>query len=211
MQSTLAPAFASGFALGATLIIAIGAQNALVLRHGLRRQHVLAVTTICFAVDLLLIILGVVGLGRLIAAWPWLARTAAWGGAAFLAWYGLRSAMAAIRPGTLSAGAGNPAPALSRTILAALAVSLLNPHVYLDTVILIGGIAAQYEEAPRRLFGAGAALASLIWFYGLGFGARLLAPVFASTKAWRLLDLTIAVIMWSIAAGLILSQLRQIG
>ncbi len=211
MQPTLAPPFASGFAIGATLIIAIGAQNALVLRHGLRRHHVMTVTTICFAVDLLLIVVGVVGLGRLIAAWPSLTSIAAWGGAAFLAWYGLRAAKAAIRPGILIAGTEEPAPAYGRTILATLAVSLLNPHVYLDTVILIGGIAAQYDEAPRRLFGAGAALASLIWFYSLGFGARLLAPLFASTLAWRLLDLTIAVVMWSIAAGLILSQLRPTG
>ncbi len=209
MQTIQTAPFVNGFALGASLIIAIGAQNALVLRHGLRRHHVMVVTTICFAVDLGLIILGVAGFGSLIATWPSVTQIAAWGGAAFLTWYGLRSALAAIHPSTLSAGSQRSAPALGRTALATLAVSLLNPHVYLDTVILIGGIAAQYEPVPRRSFGAGAALASLIWFYGLGFGARLLAPLFAKPTAWRILDLAIAVVMWSIALGLTLGQLAS--
>ncbi len=204
---TLAAPFLNGLVLGAGLIIAIGAQNALVLRHGLRRQHVGVVTTICFVVDLLLILLGVAGFGSLIALWPTLTEAAAWGGAAFLSWYGLRAAIAAIRPGTLEAGAQHAAPALKHTVIATLAVSLLNPHVYLDTVILIGSIAAQYDEAPRRLFGAGAAFASFIWFYALGFGARFLGPLFAKPIAWRLLDLLIAAAMWSIAVGLIRGQL----
>ena len=204
---TSAAPFINGVVLGGGLIIAIGAQNALVLRHGLRRQHVGAVTTICFVVDLLLIILGVAGFGGLIALWPTLTDAAAWGGAAFLAWYGLRAAIAAIRPGILDADSAQPALALKHTVIATLAVSLLNPHVYLDTVILIGSIAAQYDGAPRRLFGAGAVLASFIWFYGLGFGARLLAPLFAKPIAWRVLDLLIAAAMWSIAISLVRSQL----
>ncbi|MHA1572218.1 MAG: LysE/ArgO family amino acid transporter [Alphaproteobacteria bacterium] len=199
--------FISGVVLGAGLIIAIGAQNALVLRHGLRRQHVGVVTTICVVVDLLLILLGVAGFGSLIALWPKLTVVAAWGGVAFLSWYGLRAALAAIRPGSLNAGSQQPEPALKHTVIATLAVSLLNPHVYLDTVILIGSIAAQYDDAPRRLFGAGAAFASFVWFYSLGFGARMLAPLFAKPIAWRLLDMLIAAAMWSIAISLIRSQL----
>jgi L-lysine exporter family protein LysE/ArgO len=189
-------AFAAGMGLGGSLIIAIGAQNAFVLRKGLRREQVFTVTTICFLADTLLIALGAGGFAELVSMVPWLSSAAAWGGAAFLLVYGARAFLAALKPGSLKASA-----------IATLAISLLNPHVYLDTVILIGGLAAQYQPTDRLGFAIGAVTASFVWFYGLGFGARRLAPFFARPAAWRLLDGFICIVMWSIAVSLIRSQL----
>ncbi len=198
-----------GLGLGASLIIAIGAQNAYVLRQGLRRQHVFAVASLCFLIDALLIALGAGGFASLLRAFPSLPGIAAWGGAAFLAAYSLRSFHAALKPGRLTASEGeDPGSSLQAAILTALALSLLNPHVYLDTVILLGGIAAQYAGQERLAFALGAMLASGLWFYGLGYGAKALAPFFASPKAWRLLDAFVGCVMAAIAAGLVASQLR---
>jgi L-lysine exporter family protein LysE/ArgO len=206
-----APAFVSGLGLGASLIIAIGAQNAFVLRQGLRREHVTAVVAVCVLVDWVLIAAGSLGFGSLVRAFPLVTALAAWGGALFLFGYGAMSLRSAVHPAALSAETDGASPALTTTktaVLAALAVSLLNPHVYLDTVVLLGSVAAQYEGVLRASFTAGAWVASLAWFSALGFGARLLAPVFERPSAWRVLDVGIGLIMWWIAIGLVLGQLR---
>lgn len=196
------PAFFSGFALSLTLILAIGAQNAFVLRHGLRREHVFAICLLCGASDAALIAAGVAGMGALVTEVAWMGETLRWGGAAFLLWYGARSFRAAWRGGeALEAGKGQAAP-LSTTLLTLLALTWLNPHVYLDTVVLIGSISAQYED--RLSFGIGAVLASFTFFFALGYGARLLAPLFAKPISWRILDALIGCTMWAIALTLVL-------
>jgi L-lysine exporter family protein LysE/ArgO len=178
-----------------------------VLRQGLRREHVFAVASVCVLCDALLIALGVAGFGALVARSPVLTAVAAWGGALFLFGYGLRAFRAAFRGGTLEAG---PARALPRraALLGALAVSLLNPHVYLDTVVLLGGVSSQFIGEARALFGLGAVTASCLWFYSLAFGALRLGPLFRRPLAWRVLDTAIGVVMWSIAASLVLGALR---
>jgi L-lysine exporter family protein LysE/ArgO len=203
-------AAAAGFAIGAGLIVAIGAQNAFVLRQGLRRDHTLAVVVTCIACDVTLITLGAFGFGSVVARFPAVTAIAAWGGAAYLAVHGALSLRSAIHPETLSGDGAAPSRALTTAsaIGATLAVSLLNPHVYLDTVVLLGSIAAQYPAALRPWFAGGAACASVAWFSALGFGARLLAPLFGRPVAWRVLDVLIAGVMWWIAASLMLSQLR---
>jgi len=198
-----------GLGLGASLIIAIGAQNAYVLRQGLLRQHVFAVAGLCFLIDCSLIALGAGGFASLLRAVPSLPDIAAWGGAAFLAFYSLRAFAAALRPETLSAADGAAgASGLKAALFTTLALSLLNPHVYLDTVILLGGIAAQYPNDQRLAFTLGAMLASGLWFYGLGYGARQLAPIFASPRAWRVLDGFVGCVMAALAAGLVIGQLK---
>jgi len=212
MFATLTAAL-EGLGLGASLIIAIGAQNAYVLRQGLQRQHVLAVASLCFLIDCVLIALGAGGFASLLRSFPSLPGIAAWGGAAFLSFYSLRTFAAALHPGRLTAengaggnGTGNGGSAKA-ALLTALAISLLNPHVYLDTVILLGGLAAQYPGGERLAFALGAMLASGLWFYGLGFGARQLAPVFASPRAWRLLDAFVGCVMAALAISLVAGQL----
>ena len=207
-------AFAAGLGIGASLIIAIGAQNAFVLRQGLSRSYVAAVVAVCVGCDWMLISLGALGFGSLVRAFPPVTSVAAWGGALFLSGYGALSFRSAIHPRVLKAaeasGGGGPA-GLSSTgaaVAATLAVSLLNPHVYLDTVVLLGSVAAQYAGVARAWFALGAGVASAVWFSGLGFGARLLAPVFERPIAWRVLDALIGIVMWWIAATLVLGQLR---
>ena len=199
---------AAGFALGASLIVAIGAQNAFVLRQGLQRDHVASVVLTCIACDAVLIVLGAVGFGALVARLPAVTAIAAWGGAAFLLFFGIRSLLSAIRPGALVAsGAEGGFPTTIAAVAATLAISLLNPHVYLDTVVLLGSVAAQYPPTVRVWFAAGAIGASVLWFCALGFGARLFAPLFRSPVAWRVLDLAIAAIMFSIAVSLVAGQI----
>jgi L-lysine exporter family protein LysE/ArgO len=203
-------AFLAGLGLGASLIIAVGAQNAFVLRQGLLRSHALAVAALCVAIDWSLIVIGALGFGALVGRFPALTSVAAWGGAAFLLVYGALAFRSAVRPGSLLAE--NPADArdpgtLSGAVTTTLAVSLLNPHVYLDTVVLLGGVAAQYAPAQRAAFVLGACTASAVWFFGLALGARMLTPVFEREVAWRVLDVVIGCIMWWIAAGLVLGQL----
>lgn len=194
-------AASEGFLLGFSLILAIGSQNAFVLRQGIRRQHVLLIVTICAVSDALLIGAGVLGLGALIRTWPALVFWATLGGVAFLATYGLLAFRRALKPGRLVAADGE-AMSWRVAALATLAFTLLNPHVYLDTVILLGGISARYPVDSRMFFWAGGALASFTFFFALGFGARLLAPFFARPSAWRILDGVIALVMWGIAARL---------
>ncbi len=196
-------ALATGFGVGGGLIVAIGAQNAFVLRMGLLRVHVLPVVLFCALSDALLITVAAAGLGGVIAGLPWLQTGAAVGGAAFLGWYGLRSAKAALKPGRLDAAAGDATISLKAALATVAAFTWLNPHVYLDTVVLLGSIAAQYPTDHRVAFASGAVMASLIWFPAIGYGARLLAPLFRNPAAWRVLDSLIAVIMWAIAISLI--------
>ncbi|WP_193368528.1 LysE/ArgO family amino acid transporter [Pelagibius marinus] len=203
-----ASAALEGFGLGAGLIIAIGAQNAYVLRQGLRRQHVFAVAGLCFLIDCALIAVGAGGFASLLHAFPNLPRIAAWGGAIFLAGYSLRAFAAALHPGSLKAEGAAPGGAgLRAALVTALALSLLNPHVYLDTVVLLGGLAAQYPGKERLAFALGAMAASGLWFYGLGYGARQLAPLFARPAAWRLLDGFVGCVMAALAVSLVISQL----
>jgi L-lysine exporter family protein LysE/ArgO len=201
---TVAPwtAASTGFALGLTLIVAIGAQNAFVLRQGLRREHVGAIVAFCAAADAVLMLAGIAGLATVLGHQPMLAAVLTAGGALFLAVYGLRALARARRGGALDAATGS-APLSRRAALAQTAAfTLLNPHVYLDTVLLVGSVGAQMGEA-RWWFATGAATASLAWFTALGYGARLLAPVFARPRAWQVLDALIGLTMLGIAALLL--------
>ncbi len=194
-------AYGRGLGLGASLIVAIGAQNAFVLRQGLKREGRLTVALVCAGCDAVLIACGAAGFGSLLARRPWLVQGALWLGAAFLVWYGFCAFRRAWRPATVEQ-AQTPGSTGSLA-LSALALSLLNPHVYLDTVVLVGGLSAQYAGAGRVWFAAGAMSASLVWFFGLAYGAALLVPLFRRPATWRVLDTLIGVIMWSIALSLV--------
>jgi L-lysine exporter family protein LysE/ArgO len=195
-----AEAAATGFALGATLIIAIGAQNAFVLRQGLKREHVGLVVAFCAAADALLMTAGVLGTGRVLAAAPQLSAALAAAGALFLLVYGVRALQRAWRPGRLVAGAAERALPRLAVLAQAAAFTLLNPHVYLDTMVLVGAIGSQQEAAMRPAFLLGACSASASWFAALGYGARWLAPWFARPLAWRWLDTLIGLTMLALAA-----------
>lgn len=199
----MADAAVLGFLTGLTLIAAIGAQNAFVLRQGIRGEHVVVVAGVCATADVVLIAAGIAGVGALITAHPQALTVARFGGAAFLIGYGLLAARRALRPATLTPAAAGPAQ-LAPVILTCLALTFLNPHVYLDTVILLGTLANQQGDA-RWFFGGGAALASTVWFFGLGFGARRVAGVFATATTWRILDAVIAVTMIALGISLALT------
>lgn len=193
----------TGFATLFALILAIGAQNAFVLRQGLARQHVFWVCMVCALSDAVLITIGIAGTGTIAHSIPVLIDVLMWGGAVFLIAYGALSFGRAMRPERLEA-AQESAPTLRASIVTCLALTWLNPHVYLDTVALAGAISTQYETVALKFaFGLGATSASFVFFFSLGYGARLLAPIFAKPRAWAILDLIIAAIMWSIAASLI--------
>lgn len=196
-------AFLPGFLLGASLIVAIGAQNAFVLRQGLRREHVFAVALVCALSDAALIAAGVAGFGALIAAALWLAPVMRFGGAAFLAGYGLRSLWSAWKAQGALNPSGDDGKSLSATVLTCLAFTWLNPHVYLDTVMLLGSVSTRYGE-QRAWFAAGAIASSFLFFFSLAYGARLLRPLFANPKAWRILDIVIGITMLALAAKLVL-------
>lgn len=198
-----APVYFTGFAMGLSLIVAIGAQNAFLLRQGLRNEHVLPLVLICAVSDLILIFAGVMGFGKITQMLPWLDPVMRYAGAAFLIWYGFKSLKRALRSNealTISASA-EKAP-LGKTILACLAITWLNPHVYLDTVVLLGTISTHFKGA-EFWFAAGAATGSFLFFFALGYGAILLRPVFARPLSWRVLDGGIAAIMGSIAVTLV--------
>jgi L-lysine exporter family protein LysE/ArgO len=192
-----------GFVTGLSLIVAIGAQNAFVLRQGIRNEHVLPVVILCAVSDLVLIVAGVAGVGALVTAHPQLMTIARYGGAAFLLGYGLMAARRALQPAVMTPGDAGPAR-LPAVLLTCLALTFLNPHVYLDTVVLLGTLASQQGDGRWR-FGAGAALASLVWFFGLGFGARQLAGLFAKPVTWRILDGVIALTMIALSVSLALT------
>lgn len=185
------------------LIVAIGAQNAFVLRQGLRREHVASVVVFCAVADALLIAAGVLGMAQALGNSPGVARALAAAGACFLAAYGWRALQRARRPNALTAGDSGSALSRGAALAQAAAFTLLNPHVYLDTVLLVGSIGAQQPAGLRGWFIAGASTASALWFGSLGFGARWLAPWFARPRAWQVLDGLIGVTMWVLAALLV--------
>ena len=222
--------FFAGLGLGLSLIIAIGAQNVFVLRQGLRREHVLPVVLICALSDAVLIAAGVAGLGLLVEQAPWLVVIARWTGAIFLVAYGLMAArrawrgedqgLVAVTPAGRTAGEGHPdvhvstpssaatrtATRVAPTVATVLALTWLNPHVYLDTVLMLGSVASTHGDA-RWVFAAGAMLASFLWFFGLGFGARHLGRWLSTPRAWRVLDALIAVVMITLGVNLVLPVL----
>ncbi|MFI1717601.1 LysE/ArgO family amino acid transporter [Streptomyces litmocidini] len=204
MNSTIAAAVLAGFGTGLSLIVAIGAQNAFVLRQGVRRHAVLAVVAICAVSDAVLIALGVAGVGAVVTAWPAMLTAVGLAGGAFLLCYGFLAARRVLRPDPTAAltGGGPDAGSARRAVLTCLAMTWLNPHVYLDTVLLLGSLASDRGDL-RWAFGAGAALASLGWFFALGFGARLLSGVLSRPRAWRVLDGLVAVTMLAMGAMLV--------
>jgi L-lysine exporter family protein LysE/ArgO len=190
----------AGFVASIALIVAIGAQNAFVLRQGLRREHVLPVVLICALSDAMLIAAGIGGLGAVVTARPATVTVIRWVGAAFLLGYAVLAARRALRPSALKPADRAPAT-LSATLLTCLALTYLNPHVYLDTVLLLGSVAQRHPH--RWLFGVGAVAASVLWFTALGAGASRLAPVLARPAAWRVLDGVIAAVMVGVAVTLL--------
>jgi L-lysine exporter family protein LysE/ArgO len=202
--------FSQGMALGLGLIVAIGSQNAFVLRQGLRREHVGSVVLFCAVADALLIAAGVWGMAQALGESPQLARALALAGAAFLALYGWRALRRARQSHQLQAAGGMASLGRSAALAQAAAFTLLNPHVYLDTVLLVGSIGAQQPAPLQAWFIAGAGSASALWFSTLGFGARWLAPLFARPVAWRLLDALIGVTMFVLAAMLVRHALGSV-
>ncbi|MEU6701946.1 MULTISPECIES: LysE family transporter [Pseudonocardia] len=191
-----------GFGTGLSLIAAIGAQNAFVLRQGLRREHVPAVVSFCVLADLLLVTAAVAGVGLVLGEVPGLAEAVRWGGVAYLAGYGLLALRRALRPGVLTTDRTGAARPLAPVLGTAAALTFLNPHMLLDLLVL-GSLAAAHGDG-RWAFAAGVVAASLLWFAGLGFGASRLAGLFARPSAWRVLDGAVAVVMLGLAAGLAL-------
>ncbi|MCT2042970.1 LysE/ArgO family amino acid transporter [Pseudoclavibacter alba] len=195
------PLLLSGTLTGLALIVAIGAQNAFLLRQGIRREHLLEVVLVCILGDVLLITAGTAGIGIIVEAVPWLLEVLRWAGVLYLVWFAISSFRSAARPGTLEP----EAPASRGSIvLTALAITFLNPHVYLDTVVLLGSLANQHGPSDRWVFAGGAILGSVIWFTGLGFGARLLAKVLDKPSTWRVVDLVVGVVMLGLAIKLAL-------
>lgn len=208
----------SGLGLGFSLIVAIGAQNLFVLRQGIKGEHVLLVAAICALSDALLIVLGVSGVGLVLQSFPWLLTAVRWAGAAFLTGYGLLAARRAWRPSGETLAVDQPSTGstsgslavathrrLAPVVLTCLALTWLNAHVYLDTVFLLGSVASTHGD-HRWAFAAGAVVASVVWFFGLALGSRLLSPWLSTPRAWRVLDGVIAVVMIGLGAGLVLAN-----
>ncbi|ABV87297.1 LysE/ArgO family amino acid transporter [Shewanella pealeana] len=196
-------AFIQGMGIGGSLIMAVGAQNAFVLKQGLRRSHSLPIAAICSFIDAIMITAGVAGLGHLILAFPLIKDIASIGGALFLIIYGYGALKSSFSESRMESEEALAADSLKKAVLTTLAISLLNPHLYLDTVVLLGSISVQFEGTEKQWFGAGAVLASFVWFFSLSLGAKYLSPVFKKPKAWCYLDRFICITMWSIAAALI--------
>ncbi|MBO9536906.1 LysE/ArgO family amino acid transporter [Herbaspirillum sp.] len=188
-----------------SLIVAIGAQNAFILKQGIRGQHMFLVCLLCAAADALLIAAGVSGFQTLLQRFDWIDPVARYAGAAFLLWYGLRSLRAALGNTQALHASSEADQPLARTLAICLALTFLNPHVYLDTVVLMGSISARFPEHGLAFWG-GASLASFSFFFTLGYGARLLRPLFARPQAWKVLDLLICAVMWSIALMLLVGE-----
>lgn len=202
----LTPALA-GLVTGLGLIVAIGVQNAFVLRQGLLRAHVGAVVAVCAMSDVVLILAGVGGVGVLVERAGWLIPVARWFGVAFLSWYGVSALRQALRSKALDAASGGPVGGMRRsTVLRAVALTWLNPHVYLDTVLLLGSVAATHGSTGRWWFALGACVGSLLWFSGLGFGARRAAPLVTRPWTWRAVDVLTGVTMLAVAASLALTS-----
>jgi len=194
--------YLTGFTMGMTLIVAIGAQNAFVLRQGLRGDHIFAVCLACALSDAILITIGVTAFRQIATIMPAIEPAMRYAGAAFLLWYGAKSLQSALRSSEALAAASGTVTSFAPTLLTCLALTWLNPHVYLDTVVLIGTISTQFP-GKEAVFGAGAATASWVFFFSLGYGARWLRPVFANPSAWRILEGVIALVMWLIALTLL--------
>lgn len=195
--------FLTGLLLGGGLIIAIGSQNAYVLKQGLLRSHVFIICLICALSDAILITIGTTGIGKIIESHPDWLKAITWFGAAYLFIFGIISFRAALSNQTLSAAATDSSQNTKVIISTVLALTFLNPHVYLDTVLLIGSISSPYDSSERLYFTLGAISASFIWFFSLGYGARLLIPLFKKPSAWKVLNSLIGLLMWWIAYSLI--------
>jgi len=207
MMSILSPLI-EGFGLGASLIIAIGAQNAFVIRQGLIREHVFLSAAFCAFSDLVLISAGVFGLGALVRGQSWFLSLMTWGGAAFLCWYGGKAALRAFRSEAIESSSRGSL-SVQAVIASLTAFTFLNPHVYLDTVLLLGGLGARHASDERPWFVLGASMASMIWFFGLAYGARLLSPLFQRPLTWRILDAFIATVMIVLAVSLVISGISS--
>ncbi len=194
-------AFLNGFLIGASLIIAIGAQNAFILRQGLLKSHVFILCFICALADAVLIAAGVAGLGTIVSSNPTLLKVVTIGGVLFLAAYAVKSFRRAMNPEAMAKGQEAALP-LGKAIAACLAFTLLNPHVYLDTVVLVGSLSAQYPSGERLMYAIGAMSASFVWFFSLGYGARLLLPLFQKQRSWQVLDIIIGFVMAALALSL---------
>ncbi|KZB68204.1 amino acid transporter [Thalassospira lucentensis] len=201
--------FATGFGLGGGLIIAIGAQNAFVLGQGLRRNHPVMVAFVCALCDAVLIAAGVAGLGTLVATYPILTKAAAWGGAAFLIWYGFGALRRVFETETLSESDVRQA-GWKAVLSTTLAVTLLNPHVYLDTVVMLGGIGGQFPAEERLTFALGAMSASFVWFFAIALGAAWLAPYVARPITWKIIDGVTCAVMWLVAYKLIAPEIAPL-
>ncbi len=191
----------TGMFTGLALIVAIGAQNAFVLRQGVRREHVGVVVLVCLVSDAVLILAGTAGIGTVVEHVPALLDVLRWGGAAYLTWWAVRSFVSALRPAALTAEEPRSRGSVVATTLA---LTLLNPHVYLDTVVLLGSLANQQGDDGRWVFATGAVTGSALWFTGLGYGARALSGVLSSPRTWRVLDLAIGCVMLLLAVMLVL-------
>lgn len=195
-------AFLTGMGTSAGLIMAIGAQNTYILTQSVRKNHHVTIGILCALFEVILISAGVAGVGSFLSASPLFTKIAAWAGAGFLFVYGCFSLRSAFRKSSMNL-LDKPGDSLKKVVLTTIAVTLLNPHVYIDTVLLMGGIASQFESSSRLMFGIGACTASLIWFYLLTFAGLRLAPLFSRPLTWKLLDVSVCVIMWSIGISLI--------
>ncbi|TLX14552.1 LysE/ArgO family amino acid transporter [Rhizobium sp. MHM7A] len=194
--------YATGLMMGLSLIVAIGAQNAFILRQGLRNEHVFAVCLACALSDAALIVLGVTSLQRIAGLLPWLDPVMRYGGATFLAWYGAKSLYSALRSSAALTAAEAETASFSRTLVTCLALTWLNPHVYLDTVVLLGTISTRYP-GEQASFALGAVTGSFLFFFSLGYGATWLRPIFSKPSSWRMLETLVAATMWIIAFKLI--------
>lgn len=199
----------AGLGFGLSLIVAIGAQNAFVLRQGLIRNHVLIIVTICAVADAALIVAGIAGLGALITSVGWLLPAIELVGGVFVGTYGVMAARRALSSESLAPTGESAGLTVAVAVTTTLGLTLLNPHVYLDTVLLLGSVASTYG-INRWWFGLGAAIGSFVWFFSLGFGARMLKPLFAKPLAWRILDIAIAIVMFAIAASLLVGFVQHV-
>ncbi|MDR1266744.1 MAG: LysE/ArgO family amino acid transporter [Propionibacteriaceae bacterium] len=198
----------SGLGAGLTLIVAIGAQNAFVLRQGLRRQHVLALCLLCSGSDALLISLGTLSLGAVVERTPLALDVMRWAGVVFLLGYAGLALRRALRPTALASDGRSGSLSLGKVLAQGAAFTFLNPHVYLDTMLLLGSLANSHGPTSRWAFVAGATVGSVLWFFGLGYGARLLGPLFARPQAWRWLDIVVAAVMIALAVSLTVSSVK---
>ena len=198
-------AFFSGFSLGLSLILAIGAQNAFVLKQGIKKQHIFLVCIICALSDAALIFAGVSGFGYVVERYPVIKTAALWGGFVFLSIYGLRSLYSAFSASHALTAGGEEAQGAVKTALLTLAFTWLNPHVYLDTVVLLGSVSTKFGDSAR-LFGMGAMCASFAFFFSLGYGARFLAPLFKKPAAWKILEFFVGITMITLGAMLVIGE-----